>query len=344
MEEQNSQPSWQTMAAMDIDRPQHPHLRISAAGKCPRAQAYAFMGKEETDPPGGHAQNRMNLGHMAELLIVKRMHEAGWETGHTVLSDSGQLELDLQIPDTDVTLRGHPDGICRHPQFTKGRWVTLECKSMSERMADQVEEHGIREVYPHYITQISIYGRILLGMGLVEFDTHGIFGLMDRDGRPMPPQRVPWESQEVDQDLNKLTRIVQTVQAGDLPERPYERSSRECQDCSYHTLCWGMIRNFKQRPRPVKAEDPEVIQAAEDWLKYKPLTDEARNILQEASDRVGQADILAGEVQAGYFDPREPRIYDPDLLEQYVPLDLLKRCLVKAEKKRPAYWVRKARK
>ena len=344
MEDQNGQHSWQQLAVMDIFRPQAPHLRISSAGKCIRAQAYAHMGKEESDPPNAHAQNRMNLGHMAEILIVKRLHEAGWETNHTVLSDSGQLNLEIQVPGTDSILPGHPDGICRHPQFTKGYWVTLECKSMSERRAIEVEELGIRETYPAYITQISIYGRILKQMGLVDFDTHGIFGLMDRDGRPMAPQRQEWTTEEVDQDLEMLRQVVKYVREGRLPDRPYQHGSKACENCNYYTLCWGMPRTWKQRPRPMQAEDPVVLAAAEKWLLMKPQVDEAREILQAASDGIGQADIIAGEVQAGYFDPREPRIYDPDVLETMVPMDILRKCIVAPRTKRPSYWVRKKRK
>ena len=43
--------------------------------------------------------------------------------------------------------------------------------------------------------------------------------------------------------------------------------------------------------------------------------------------------MLAGTIQAGYFQPRDPRIYDPDLLERHIPIDVLKKCFIKEEKK-----------
>ncbi len=60
----------------------------------------------------------MTMGHMAEVLILKDMERNGWETKHTVLSEEGQMELELGIPGTNATIKGHPDGICRHQGFT----------------------------------------------------------------------------------------------------------------------------------------------------------------------------------------------------------------------------------
>ena len=39
--------------------------------------------------------------------------------------------------------------------------------------------------------------------------------------RALSPERVSWEAGEVDQTLEKLRGVVETVRAGELPERPY---------------------------------------------------------------------------------------------------------------------------
>ena len=60
----NEELHWQPMASMDLDldldREQPPHLRISGAGRRPRALGYA--GDPGVQPPGPQAQNRMALG------------------------------------------------------------------------------------------------------------------------------------------------------------------------------------------------------------------------------------------------------------------------------------------
>ena len=77
-------PEWQVLASEFLDRPQPPHLRMSAAGKCPRALAYAYKECQESNPPDDHSFNRMAMGHMAEILIVRNLHQNGWQTDHTV--------------------------------------------------------------------------------------------------------------------------------------------------------------------------------------------------------------------------------------------------------------------
>ena len=43
--------TWQQLASVDLDVEQSPRLRMSAAGHCPAAIAYAAHGYQETDPP-----------------------------------------------------------------------------------------------------------------------------------------------------------------------------------------------------------------------------------------------------------------------------------------------------
>ena len=291
----NGEPDWQPIASRDIDKEQEPHLRISSAGKCVRAQAYTETGTPESNPPGQHATNRMALGHMAEILIIKEMERNGWETRNTVLSGEGQLELELEIPGTGRTIRGHPDGICRHPGFTNGLWVTLECKSMGAEKALEVERDGVAAVYPAYMAQIGLYSLRLHQMELVSHPGRGVFGMMDRDGRSLPPERVAWKKEDTDGTLERLAEVVKAAQAGELPEHPHPQSSSECRYCNYHTTCWG------ENPKPeanaekplVFNERPEVIQAARTWADLKPKVELARDMLQAASNSAGGADVMA---------------------------------------------------
>ena len=69
---------------------------------------------------------------------------------------------------------------------------------MSPERAEEVQREGITKVYPGYLTQISLYGRRLKEMNLVSHAERGIFGMMDREGRLLPPERVVWERREVD--------------------------------------------------------------------------------------------------------------------------------------------------
>ncbi len=139
---------WQRLAREDFERIQPTTLRFSGASRCVREQTYNAMGMERSDPPVGQELNRILLGHPAEILIVMTLEKAGWETRHTVLSEDGQLEVSTTLPESGKVVSGHPDGICRHPDFTRNMWVTLECKSMSVERADEVLRDGVAAVYP----------------------------------------------------------------------------------------------------------------------------------------------------------------------------------------------------
>ena len=339
-------PSWQHLAAIELDHPQTPRLRMSSAGKCPRRLAYAYLQTPESDPPNQHSLNRMAMGHMAEVLIVRSLHEAGWETDHTVLSDSGQLELSLTVPGTDVTLTGHPDGICRHPQFTNNLWFPLECKSMSIDRAVETEQHGVAAVYPDYLVQIALYSERLYEMGLTHHPLRGIFAMMDRDGRPLAPQRIPWEDSIVPNTLEKVSAVVTGADAGELPERPYPASSTECTFCPYYSLCrtpqYDDPQPPEDKPTGIFTEDPALLDAARKWAALKPQIDQHRDTLQEACNMADQVDIIGAGVVAGYFHPRPTQVYDPDKLRELVPDDVLKRCRINQSDKK-GFWVRTQR-
>ena len=307
-----------------------------------RAQTYAGMGEPESDPADAHGENRMAMGHMAEVLIVRDMHRNGWETGHTVLSQGGQLEVEVELPGAVRKAQGHPDGSCRHPEFTKDQWVTMECKSMSVHKGLEVQDNGVAEVYPHYIGQISIYGLRLFEMGLVSHPERGVFAMMDRDGRPMPPERVRWDQETTQLNIERMAEAALNAERETLPERPFDRGSKECGLCSYHTLCWGERKTVPWDRRPhIETRDPELVKAAKTWSELDPKVKEAKARLQRASDEADGADLTAAGVTAGYFHPREPR-YDPGMLEKLVPADVLRKCAPGPAAK-DAFWVRRAR-
>ena len=340
---QTDSPTWQHLISQELDQPDLPSLRISAT-KCLRALAYAYQGIPFSDPPDEHSRNRMAMGHMAEVLIIKNLQERGWETGHTVLPETGQLEVQVQVPGSDVTMKGHPDGICRHPNFTKNRWITLEAKSMSVSWALEVEQKGVFEVYPHYLTQISLYTRRMYEMGLVSHQEKGLFAMMDRDGRPLSPERVSWKPATVDTVLRQLAEVLLQTDSGELPDRPFPAGSMECNFCPVHGLCRGPRVEWDEpangQPARINTEDQEIIAAGKEWQKLKPKWDRVKNVFQEASDQAGKVDIVAGPVTGGYFQPKHRPAYDLTQLTRLVPADILRKCLVPRQDRREGFWMR----
>jgi CRISPR/Cas system-associated exonuclease Cas4 (RecB family) len=340
---------WQIGAAQYLEEPDVPHLRISSASKCPRALAYAMLGTPETEPPDEDAENRMALGHMAEILIIQGLHRRGWETRNTVLDQEGQLDLEVEIPGTGRTIPGHPDGTCRHEHYTKNRWVTLECKSMSPERGQETQERGIAATYPGYMVQIAMYSKKMHDREMVSHPNFGVFAMMDREGRFLPPERVTWDMEIYHGTMEKLQEMIAgTDEEGLLPERPYAPESNNCKLCNYHTACWGRQPSRYEQPQYRKksraVKEAHVMEAARRWAESKPVVDEARDVLQIACNDGGKEDIEAEGIVAGYFIPKgQPLIYDTAALRRHVPADILRRCLM-SEQPEPKYgfWVRKA--
>lgn len=343
--------TWQPLVDAELDVKGSSHLRMSAAGHCPAALAYATMGLTASDPPDEQSRNRMAMGHFLEILIIRALKARGWETRYTVV-DEGQLELDLTIKSGESveTITGHPDGICRHPEHTKGYWVLLECKSMSVDRALEVEEYGVADIYPGYIVQAALYGHRLFEMGLISHPQRAIFGMIDREGRVLSPERVKWDDDVFPSIIDKLEMVVSNVAVNSRFTPPYPQDSQECRYCDYHSLCWGEPKPYGGRngqPPKVKIgmQDSAVVyEAARKWRELKPQIDAARDVLREASDRHDGATIEAAGVLAGVFAPRELPAYDTKKLEELVPLDILRECLSKNQPpKRPPFWVRNIR-
>ena len=257
------------------------------------------------------------------------------------------MTVTLNVPGTNAILTGHPDGICAHPVHTHDMWFPLECKSMSIDKGNETDQHSIFAVYPEYMAQIALYGQILYDMGLTRHPQRGIFGLMDRDGRPLPNQRVPWDDQVVPRILENIATIVTDADAGNLPERPYPPGSTECRYCPYFSLCRTNSPQSEDedpapstpKPPPVVTNDPRLLDAAQEWATLKPSIDKYRDLLQHASNLAGQADIIANGITAGYFHPSPRQIYDQDLLIQMVPKDILDKCRI-TQPDKDGFWVR----
>ena len=217
---------------------------------------------------------------------------------------------------------------------------------MSQERAQEVSEKGIREVYPKYFHQIALYARRMFELQMVSHPERGVFGIMDREGRMLPPERLTWETAEHTEILQKERDLVLEARAGRLPEQPFPQSSSECAYCPYYSLCWGSeAQPYDERGHKpaVEVKENSVLKAAQEWAEMKPRMDRARDMLQATSNSNGGADVIAEGVVGGYFQPQHERIYDTSELERMVPADILRKCLTDLKKKNRVFWVRMAR-
>ena len=342
--EETSAKNWQQGFAAEIQRSQGSRgLRISSAGRCVRRQTYAATQTPPSDENDERSEARLALGHALEVLIVLNLKKSDWETEHTVL-DGGQMQLSL---DEMSFVNGHPDGKCRHPRHTNNMWVTLECKSMGSNRADLVFADGIFVHYEEYRSQIALYGRQLYRMGEVDHPERGVFATMDREGKPMAPERVSWEPAHFDAALERLQTAHAHADAGTLPERPFQPDDENCVFCPFRTLCWELEPDAPVQPGAiwknqgtVSLNNTRVATRVEQYATAMQDRREVTKVLEEQCRLYGDSTIEIGGLMAGYFYPQDSVSYDESKLAKHMTAEQLRECRTGPPERR--FWIRPA--
>lgn len=121
-------------------------LRLSAAGKCPRALAYAYHGFERK---GKEKDSRSCVvffqGDMVEAMVVQLAKLSG-----CTLLGTGINQVPVSLGINGTSIPGHPDGFLIHDQEI----LLFECKSMSSFSYARFEQG---ELDPGYIAQMECY-------------------------------------------------------------------------------------------------------------------------------------------------------------------------------------------
>lgn len=313
-------------------------IRMSSSGYCPRRQGYMSLGYAESDPADRQGRNRMALGDAAEAILVSNMRQDGWEIRHC-------LEEQLEIGRVDPPMTGHPDGICRHAEHTGNRWITLECKSMSENRRADVEAAGLAAIYPEYVVQACCYARILHSHDKVSEPRAAVFAYMDREGAMPAPELVQWDEKFEAYIRERLQQTWDIIREGELPARPYEPDNDKCEYCPFYRICHDQDPpNWRNKGPAVTLKDRDLVAAAEEWLEANERRKAAREILIEAVpyDRTSP-DFLIGDAVVSWFIPSKHPEYDTAVLRTMLREDQLRQARYQ-ERVEPAFWIREQRK
>ena len=306
-------------------------LRLSQTGQCQRRLHYINSRETPSDPTNLTRRHKLAMGHALEVLAILAFKSYGWETRHTCVDDGGQITLEMQIPGLDDPVQGHPDGICRHENFTENAWIPLECNSTSEFRAAMFEELGIAKVEPSYIMQIAMYGRLMFERGIVDHADRGVFAFISREGRLLPPERIKWNPNLSDRGVLRLAHALHTNNEDQPPDRPYDDPNEEpCSYCPFRKICWSDLLLDELQPILRGAaipldHDQETFEAAAQWLQAKQALDQAKVVLESKLIANANAPISAAGVNAEYFRPSDARGYDMHEIGRYLTGEILRR-------------------
>jgi CRISPR/Cas system-associated exonuclease Cas4 (RecB family) len=195
---------------------------LGYTGSCPRYWYYAFNGENfqyDTEPA---ALANMNAGTDSGARLAKMLDRAG------ILIDD-EVEVNTIDSDEFPPIRGYIDAIVDW----KGDEVVVEVKTCkSSTWNSRVATNSV-PVYQ--LAQLLVYMYVTKhdkGFFMTENkDTHELFIL---------PVKMTKEHREFVEGIFDWMRIVhKNALEGELPTRPFNKSSMQCKGCPVKETCWN---------------------------------------------------------------------------------------------------------
>ncbi len=191
---------------------------LGYSGSCPRYWYYAFNGAEFVYDTSAAAMANMDAGSDAGRRLANMLEKAG------ILVDS---ELEARYEDPPIF--GYIDAVVRW----KGEEIPVEIKTTKQ---ESWQSRANSNTVPGYqLVQLLIYMYVMgkqRGFFLTENkNTHEIFIL---------PIRMTDENLELVERIFEWMRVVKkNADEGELPKRPFTKSSIQCKGCAVRETCWA---------------------------------------------------------------------------------------------------------
>lgn len=203
---------------------------LGYSGSCPRYWYYAFNGGTFNYDADGTAVANMNAGTDSGVRIAKMLSDAG------ILVTS-----ELPLRHSDPPIFGFVDAIIDwHDEELVVEVKTCRNAAWNKRALNN-------EVPGYQMIQLLIYMYVMdkdKGIFLTENkDTHQLF---------VKPVKMTEENRNlVESTFSWMREVYQNAISGELPERPFNKSSMQCKGCALRDTCWdGWTRGS------VNGEDP----------------------------------------------------------------------------------------
>lgn len=211
---------------------------LGYSGSCPRYWYYAFNGAEFTYNTEPAAIANMDAGTAAGQRLASVLGKAG------ILEDS-----EVPVRHEDPPIFGYVDALVKW----KGEVVPAEVKTTKQETWNYRSTNN--EVPGYQLIQLLIYMHITgspRGFFLTENkNTHELWVL---------PVRMTDEYKKLVEDVFAWMRTVKAnAEDGELPVRPFTKSSLQCKGCAVRDTCWegwtrGKVNGTDPNPGTIELE------------------------------------------------------------------------------------------
>ena len=194
---------------------------LGYSGSCPRYWYYAFNGVEFTYDTAATAMANMNAGSDAGVRLANVLEKAG------ILVEAEQ-EVNTIESDEFPPIRGYIDAVVNW----KDEEVLVEIKTCKSSTWNQRATSN--SVPTYQLAQLLVYMYVTghdKGFFMTENkDTHELFIL---------PVKMTDENKQLVEDIFEWMRTVKkNADEGELPKRPFNKSSMNCKGCPVREVCW----------------------------------------------------------------------------------------------------------
>jgi hypothetical protein len=187
----------------------------SNTNQCARFAVYRMRGYQQQNNILGQTRRIFDLGNRVEDAVGAMFEDIG------ILRDS-QIELNITDP---VPIRGFIDFMIEWDGIKP-----VECKSINE--AGFAYRKAYHKPKDEHFRQLQFY---LYGTGC----DSGFLIYYSKNNSELLPLLVKRDDKFLEATLSKYKRIFDVFNKGDLPERPYKKTSQKCEWCDAFDHCWS---------------------------------------------------------------------------------------------------------
>lgn len=215
---------------------------LGYSGSCPRYWYYAFNGAQFSYDTEATAMANMNAGTDSGARLAKLLDKAG------ILVDS-----EVPVRHEDPPIFGYIDAEVQW----KGEVIPAEVKTTKN------------ETWNYRVTQNSVPGYQLVQLLIYMYVTgreRGFFITENKNTHELfiLPVRMTEERKELIENIfDWMRKVKDNAENGELPVRPFTKSSMQCKGCPLRDVCWdgykrGSVNGTDPNPGTVELPPLEI--------------------------------------------------------------------------------------
>ena len=257
------------------------------AGGCVKALYLAATGAEPSEPLDDSARNRMEAGLVMKDVVTKALERSGWELKR------GAPTVQIDVGDR-VAVRGLPDEIGRHEEYTQREWVIVQTGSAKESRFRRWMKETSLKAYPQRVHQLAMliegYDQFADPPEGLNLEEPQMVAVLNRDSGLLEYETLEREDLRpiYDDLIENMRDLDAALTSGEEPEAPFLRTSLRCRQCPFLTACHGKPERAKKSQEVTDLQVQAALATMEDLYDEVEAAKPANNKYEAARKVIRQ--------------------------------------------------------